>query len=99
MPAAKPRPPRSVLLRPHKRLTDLAADYGVTYGTLHRWRRKAGASCSTSGQNHWNSKLTREDVDLIRQLSAAGVMQKDIAEKFELAQSTISQVINYRVWP
>ena len=98
MPERRPRPPRAELLRPSKPLTALAEEYGVTYGTIHRWRRAAGAKCMSKGENHWNAKLTRADADLIRELSAAGVMQKDIAAKMEVSQATVSTIINYGSW-
>lgn len=79
-------------------LKDLAAQYGVTYTTLWRWRRKAGAKCLTTGEHHWTAKLTKEQVAEIRKLQQEGVRQKDLAKKYGVAQSTISHIINYVSW-
>jgi len=92
------RPSRRELLHPPKPLYQLAKDYGVSYATLWKWRRQAGAKCMTRGENHWSAKLTCEDVRLIRELKASGMRQVDIAEKFEVSQGTISNIVNFNNW-
>jgi transposase len=79
-------------------LKDMAVKYGVTYGTLWRWRKKAGAKCMTRGEHHWNAKLTQQQVNEIRALRAKGVEQKELAQRFNVSQSTISNIVNYGSW-
>lgn len=98
MPERKPRPPRHELLHPPKQIKEMAADYGVSYQTLWKWRRAAGATCQTNGEAHWNSKLTRTDAELIRDLYAQGLMQKEIAEKFDVAPNTVHNIIHFATW-
>lgn len=92
------RPSRKELLHPEMRLKDLAAKYGVSYQSIWRWRRQAGAKCQTRGEHHWNAKLTRQQVEEIRRLRAEGTPQKELAERFGVKQSTISMIINYWNW-
>jgi transposase-like protein len=92
------KPSRKELLYPTMRLKDLAAEYGVCYSTLWRWRRQAGAKCNTRGANHWNAKLTQQQVDEIRTLHEAGVEQKELAQRFGVAQNTIHDIVHYEAW-
>ncbi len=47
--------------------------------------------------HHWQGKLTDQEVELIRKLVEGGQFtQKEIAEKFELAKSTVSMIVNYQ---
>ena len=92
------RPSRKELLHPTMLLKDMAAEYGVSYATLWRWRRQAGAKCMTRGEHHWKAKLTRQQVVEIRKLQAEGVEQKELARRFGVAQSTISMIVNYWNW-
>lgn len=51
------------------------------------------------GENHWQSKLTADDVRLIRELCEIhGLKQGDVAIKFEVAKNTISDVIQRNTW-
>lgn len=93
-----PRPSRKELLHPTVPLKDLAAQYGVCYYTLWKWRRAAGAKCMTKGKNHWNAKLTEQQVAEIRKLWAEGTQQKELAERYGVAKNTISNIINYVSW-
>jgi uncharacterized protein YjcR len=79
-------------------LKDLAAKYGVCYYTIWKWRRQVGAKCETRGANHWNAKLTQQQVDEIRELRSQGVEQKELARRFGVRQSTISDIVNYGSW-
>lgn len=45
-----------------------------------------------------NAKLEREDVGLIRALHNEGLSMREIAEKFEVGESTIADVIHCRTW-
>jgi uncharacterized protein YjcR len=92
------RPSRRELLHPPKRIYQMAEEYGVCPSTIWKWRRQAGAKCMTRGENHWSAKLTMDDVRLIRELKASGMRQVDIAEKFEVSQSTVSNIVNFNKW-
>jgi len=50
------------------------------------------------GSKRHNAKLTEEDVPIICQLYADGMPQKEIAEKFAVSQSTISQTVRGLKW-
>jgi hypothetical protein len=46
----------------------------------------------------WNSKLTREQVDEIRKQSAAGLKRREVAGKFGITASHVSDIVNFHVW-
>lgn len=46
------------------------------------------------GGNRFNSKLTREDVLMIREMSKTGNSQRTIAEKFGLSGSYVSKIVS-----
>ena len=92
------KPSRNELLHPTISLKDMAVKSGVAYATLWRWRQKAGAKCMTRGASHWNAKLTQQQVNEIRTLREAGVEQKELAQRFNVSQSTISNIVNYGSW-
>jgi DNA-binding MarR family transcriptional regulator len=80
---------------------DIAKKYGVHRSTIGRV-----VSGEYWGQIHKNRgsfnngrKLTKELAQEIRNLYAEGVMQKDIANKFNINPSTVSNVVSYRRWP
>lgn len=45
------------------------------------------------GGNHWNAKLSEDDISEIKRLSAEGVIQRRIAEKFNVSYSGISLIL------
>lgn len=48
------------------------------------------------GQDNPNAKLTDHEVDLIRELhEGGGLSMREIAEKFEVAKSTIVGIVNF----
>jgi DNA-binding NarL/FixJ family response regulator len=53
--------------------------------------------CS-QGEQLPQSKLTNEDVAIIRQLRKHGLQLKHIAEKFEVSEKCICQVVNFSTW-
>ena len=54
---------------------------------------------SNYGENHWNAKLTWEQVEEIRRRYAAGgVRQVDLASEFGVWVSDISNIVNYKRW-
>ncbi|WP_175982566.1 helix-turn-helix domain-containing protein [Caballeronia zhejiangensis] len=48
------------------------------------------------GQDHQRAKLTDRDVELMRQLHEQRMPRRDIAEKFEVSESTVDKIVNYR---
>lgn len=42
--------------------------------------------------------LTREDVDEMRRLRKEGWLQRDLANRFGVARSSVSRIVNDRVW-
>lgn len=50
------------------------------------------------GSNHWNSKLTEDDVRLIDVLLRDGVRESDIARKFEVSRNCINQIALGQRW-
>lgn len=53
---------------------------------------------SRIGKFHHRAKLEESDIPLIRGLYQEGLMIKDIADKFEVASPTISDVISKKTW-
>lgn len=57
------------------------------------------ANNSTQAQNRRGVKLTKEDIDDIRSMYDSGnYFMKEIASKFDVSISRISQIINKRTW-
>lgn len=50
------------------------------------------------GEKHGGAKLTDGEVRLIRDLCRRGLLQKDAAEQFGVAQMTISRIVNNKLW-
>lgn len=51
-----------------------------------------------AGERHPDAKITAKEVIEIRELYRAGVMQKVLAQKFGLAQNSISNIVNRKHW-
>ena len=50
------------------------------------------------GEGHPKSKLTEQDVHLIRELGEHGLTQRAIAAKFEVSKRAIEAVLTGRTW-
>ena len=50
------------------------------------------------GENHGMSKLTDADVTSIREMLAAGMMQKDVAKKFNVSTAAIGSIATGKSW-
>lgn len=50
------------------------------------------------GADQWSAKLNPDKVRRIRRLGRQGVEQRDIASMFDVAPSTINDVVNRRTW-
>lgn len=53
---------------------------------------------SPCGEDHYEAKLTADDVREIRDRAARGESHRDLAAEFEVAQTTISQAIRRVTW-
>lgn len=50
------------------------------------------------GEYHQRAKLSNHEVDLIRELREShGTPYKEIAEKFDVSETLIKQICNYRI--
>lgn len=51
------------------------------------------------GVSHYKAKLQDDDVRLIRTLHFDhGLSTRAVAEKFDVSQSTVAHIVNYRKW-
>ena len=50
------------------------------------------------GDTHWKARLKAEDIPVIRELSAAGARNVDMATKFHVDKCTIAHVLSGRTW-
>jgi group I intron endonuclease len=59
---------------------------------------KSAISKKNSGENNGQTKLTWEIVKEIRSLHKQGLLQKDLAKKFNISNANISNIINNKLW-
>jgi hypothetical protein len=59
---------------------------------LASWRQQKGEAVHTA-------KLTESDIREIRTLSQSGLLQKEIAQGFGVSRTTISRVLQRKIWP
>lgn len=65
----------------------------------NNWDKSKRGRCNpVRGSKQHNSKLTEEDVTLIRVLYKRGVARKDLAKKFRMGLSSIHRIVNYESW-
>lgn len=50
------------------------------------------------GSDRGNSKLSASDVLEIRRLCAEGYVQREVAERFGINQSVVSQIVTRQIW-
>ncbi len=73
----------------------------VTIGTQSQncadasWRGQAEMPL---GENHYNSRLVREDVREIRRLHREGLLQREIGEQFGIHQVHVSMIVTGKIW-
>ncbi len=84
------------LARTHT-MKEAAKIMGAKFGSIQSRAQMRGISFRKLGANHHTSKVSTEDVELIRQLSEAGLTSGVIAEKFDVSGSYVRQVVNYKV--
>lgn len=49
------------------------------------------------GEEHYNARLTAQDIHTIRILAQGGTLQKDIAQQFGIQQQTVSKIVRYKI--
>jgi HNH endonuclease len=61
---------------------------------LNRKRREPGAELpsQTRGENHYNAKLSDQDITDIRQLIAKNIARKEIAERYSISVATVGNI-------
>jgi hypothetical protein len=55
-----------------------------------------GRANPPAGDEHWNSKLSAQDVSDVRWLTALGVRNKDVAKHYQINPSQVSRIFNGR---
>lgn len=63
-----------------------------------RDRDSKGRGACLSGEKHWRSKLTDEQVKTIRERRNSGALTTDLAKDFGMSQQAISDIVLYRNW-
>lgn len=82
-----PLPRKQLVLQlRHQKVHEVAASYGVSTRTITRWKHKYGLSVSRSGQRHWNSKLSTQEITEIKNLRHAGYLLMDIAVSYDISR-------------
>ena len=67
--------------------------------TADMMRKGRQAFRQLRGERHWKARLRAEDVSEIRRLYAeGGVLQRDLASRFNVPQTQISAVIRRKAW-
>lgn len=52
-----------------------------------------------SGEKHWNTLLTEEEVKLIRSFYKTGkISQQRLGKRFEISQAAVCAIINGKSW-
>jgi len=94
------RPSRKVLcvLLTKHTVTEVARMYRMLPTSVRRWAKYYGIPPKSQGERHHNARLSEDDVRLVRALYAEGLRQVDIAEKFGIGQTTVSNVLNFVTW-
>jgi len=53
---------------------------------------------SAKGENHSQAKLNRKQVKMIRELYKKQVSQAELAARFNIDSSHVSNIVNYKLW-
>ena len=63
-----------------------AKRYGISTQTVCRWKKFYGISTSKKGHEHWNYKLSYQDVKEIKMLRKNGVVLREIAQQYDISR-------------
>ena len=66
--------------------------HGDNFRDMHRKGR------SRNGERHSRTKLTRDDVRVIRSGAEMGMELKILAERFHVSRSNIEMIVSRRTW-
>ncbi len=92
-PSKIPSKPVMKALLASNTLEEISRKYRVHISTVGAWTKLYRMQKSRGPK-----KLTNHDVVLIRGLYADGMYQATIGEKFEISQSVVSNIVNYKSW-
>ncbi len=53
---------------------------------------------SFNGEKHYFTKLQNKDIFEIRRLASLGILQQEIAEKFNISKSNVSKIVLKKTW-
>jgi DNA invertase Pin-like site-specific DNA recombinase len=71
----------------------------LAYGTpAENQADRVAHGTSNRGRRQWQNRLTEDQVHEIRRLRSEGFMQKEIAERFGIARTTVSGIANGHQW-
>ena len=88
--------PKIIKLPPDYRLIQLLLTHGVkgtakmedvSTRTVLRWKKFYGISTSRTRHEHWNYKLSYQDIREIKMLRKNGMVLREIAEQYEISRS------------
>jgi DNA-binding transcriptional regulator YiaG len=60
--------------------------------------RKINKNPRQKGENHTGSKLTMQDVDIIRKKYNNGISQTELSKEFNISKSTIHNIVYNKAW-
>jgi len=66
--------------------------------TQQAYRRRELIPISQQGENNPNSKLNESDIRAIRKAKKQGITHRELAEKYNVTKTTISQIVNRKLW-
>jgi hypothetical protein len=90
------RPDHLFLAEREDNMSDMVNKGRSTWGDKHWTRQHPGEI--PHGSRHYRSRLTEDDVHIIRAESAAGVSRKELAERFKIARTTITKIARGYAW-
>ena len=62
------------------------------------WRKGRASPRGAKGEAHGKAQLTEDDVRSILAMYDGGVMQKDIADKFDISRDIVSDIVRGETW-
>ncbi len=74
------------------------ADKARDRNSMGRHRTSTAPRPSMANELNPSARVTREQVDEIRQLARAGAIQRELAERFGLSQSQVGNIVRGKCW-
>ena len=66
--------------------------------TQQAYRDRELVPASQKGEKNPNSKLSERDVLDIRKSKEEGITHQELADKYKVTKTTISQIVNRKLW-